>query len=159
LCGIVGLLSAFHRGSDEAEGLGGYLEFRGDWISSLLAAAEFQGWKNPEHTGYVKWVNDFAHTVWELPKETDWIGVRHGEPAQITGMLAAAPLSYVRLLMDLPISNCFIVTTALLPVRRKRTGQRRTIIPQPKADELEKALEYLIFFDAWSDHPLYHCAD
>jgi hypothetical protein len=59
--------------------------------------------------------------------------------------------------MDLTISNCFEVTTFPQPIRPKRSEQRRTIIPRPKADELEKAMEYLILLDAWSGNPLHQC--
>jgi hypothetical protein len=99
----------------------------------------------------------FVAAVHGLPKETDWIGVRTSEEGRIGKMLETAPLPYVRRLMDLTISHCFEVTTIPQPIRPKRSGQRRTIIPRPKANELEKALEYLIFLDAWSDNPLHQC--
>jgi hypothetical protein len=157
---VVDLLAAFRRGSSETGGLGGFLELRSDWLHLLHAEAEVQGWKVHKDVGYLQWLNGFVNKVWGLPKFTGEKGARTGEEGQITTILEAAPLDYVRRLMDHTISSCFAVTTVSQPIRPKpRPEQRRILLPRLKVDELEKLLEYLIFLDEWSDHPLRQCED
>lgn len=154
---IVDLLSSFQSGSREVEGIGGYLELKTDRLGFLEISAKIQSWQIPEDREYLVWLSGFVEAVHGLPKETDWIGVRTREEGQITKILETAHLAYVRRLMDVTISHCFEVTTFPQPIRPKRSGQRRTIIPRPKADQLERAMEYLILLDAWSGNSLHQC--
>lgn len=155
---VVALLAAFRGGSGEVGGLGEFLEVRTDSLHTLHAEAESQGWKVHEDVGYLQWLNGFVNQVWDLPQLTNEMGARRGEEGQITKILEAAPLTYVCRLMDHTIASCFPVTIVPQPIRPKR-GQRPILLPRLKVDELGKLLEYLIFLDEWSDHPLRQCEE
>jgi len=154
---VVDLLAAFRRGSGESYGLGRFLELRSISLNVVKAEAEVRGWRVPEDAEYLRWLNSFFDTVSKLPMVRDDIGMRTGEEEQIAKMLETAPLTYVRRLLDHTISSWFPVSIVSQPIRPKSAGKRRTLVPRIHAEELVKLLEYRIFLDEWSDHPLHKC--
>jgi hypothetical protein len=131
---LVNLFAAVRNGLDEARYLGEFLQHKNELITFWVVHAKWYGTHKPD---FVAWLE-------------------RGQGGEIVSMLQAAPVRYVRQLMDLTIADSARLTGTLAT---RRQGRRGTIYPRLVAENLMRALECMIILDEWSQHPLQICAE
>jgi hypothetical protein len=150
---LVNLFSSVRSGKNETRHLGEFIRLRDQMVYFWFETARLRGHYEPS---FIAWFKEFSDAVLRLPQYNEKLGVERGKEGEIVALLDAAPRSNLRKLADLAVEQAAELKTTL---RVHRQRPRTTIRPRLAAEDLYRALEFMIVLDEWADHPLQICEE